>query len=610
MSLTTPAGNALRAPDSRCARFDHANALDYPRETHDIVVSRSTAVRATRRRVHQWPSLRFTGRFPVADADYTSRSERRRESARSNTGKTVAAVVVALVAIGGGAWACNQSGSGDENGNKQAGGADKCAGAQVTIAANPTLSGALTKALEGYNGGKDDQGCERTYSVQASTDSETLNQIKGGSPSAQIWVSDNPGSFDEASKAAGAKITPGAAFASSPAIISGPADQLKKLGTDEASWQKILSAKPAVTVADITHDRASALAVTAASQALGTNNQKEREALGQLALTARDSIPSDAPYVTSEAALAARNAKSSTKLAEIGLEGGSPLVKVTAAKMIADDPQTDAAYDELMTRLTSAEGQKAFAGAGYRSADGSKPPSNAPQGADSVRTTSGAGDQTVSQVVAAWAEASKPLRLTTVVDVSGSMKQMTDGVSRIEAVSMATRKGLDSLPASTSLAVWEFSTEIDGKKDYKELLPMSSVSDAAQRKRAEAAIEGLPGDVKGDTALYDTIWAAFQSAQKDYKDGQVSTVLLVTDGRNDDPKGGLTLSELKKKLQGAVDPKRPVDISTLAVGQDVNTKELSDIAKITGNGGKVYTARTPQDVPAQLAASLQDRSSN
>ena len=111
--------------------------------------------------------------------------------------------------------------------------------------------------------------------------------------------------------------------------------------------------------------------------------------------------------------------------------------------------------------------------------------------------------------------------------------------------------------------------------------------------------EGLDGHKPG--------WG---EAQKDYEDGQISTVLLVTDGRNDDPKGGLSLSELKKKLRDAVDPKRPVDISTLAIGEDVNTKELSDIAKITGSGGTVYTAKTPQDVSAVLAASLQNRSSN
>ena len=39
-------------------------------------------------------------------------------------------------------------------------------------------------------------------------------------------------------------------------------------------------------------------------------------------------------------------------------------------------------------------------------------------------------------------------------------------------------------------------------------------------------------------------------------------------------------------------------------------KEPGDIAKITGSGGTVYTAKTPQDVSAVLAASLQNRSSN
>lgn len=514
-------------------------------------------------------------------------------------------MVVALVALGGGVRACTQGGSDDDNG---AGAADKCAGSQIVVAANPTLSAPLTQALQGYKGGKDDQGCRRTYSVQSASDAETLSQIKGGSPSAQIWISDDPTSYADASKASGASITPGAAFASSPAVISGPAEQLRKLGTDEAPWSKVLSAEPALTVADVTHERASALAVTAASQAMGKNNQKGREAFGQLALTARDTIPADAPHVTTEAALAARNAKSSTKLSEIGLEGGSPLTKVTAANLMTDDPQSDAAYQDLMTRLISAEGRKAFAAAGYRSADGSKPPSNAPAGAASVPVIAGASDENVKQVVASWAEAAKPLRLTTVVDVSGSMGEKTRGVSRIEAVSQATKKGLGTLPSSTSIAVWEFSTQLDGDKDYEERLPMSPISDPAALKRIEASIDSLTQRVEGDTALYDSIWATYQAAQKDYKDGQISTVLLITDGRNDDPKGGLSLEELKKKLRAAADPKRPVGISTLAIGDDVDTKELSDIAKITGSGGTVYTAKTPQDIASVLAASLQDRS--
>lgn len=545
----------------------------------------------------------------MTDADYKSRSERRREEAGSRRNKTVAAVVAGLLALGAAGWAFSEmKGGNDDTAAKNGeGGADKCAGAQVAIVTSPRLSDPLNKALEGYKGGKDDQGCERTYTVQSMSDSDMLNQIKGSSPSAQIWVSDNPGSFEAASKASGATITPGAAFASTPTVISGPANQLKKFGTNEAAWTKLFGAQPAVTVADVTRDRASALAVAAASQALGTNNEQARRALGQLVLTTRDSIPADAPHVTTEADLVARNAKSSPKLAEIGLEGGSPLVTLTAAKLVSADPQTDAAYKELMSRLTSPDGEKAFGAASYRSGDGSTLPTDAPEGANAVSTTEAANEQSVSQVVSWWSEAAKPLRLTTAIDVSGSMKEKTGGVSRIDAVSQSLKAGLSSLPTSSSLSVWEFSTNLDGKNDYKQLMPMRAISDQAQRKQAETVLLNLPKDVKGDTGLYDTIWATYQAAQKDYKPGQVSSVLLVTDGRNDDPKGGLTLEQLKEKLKSAVDPKRPVDISTLAVGGDVNTKELADISKIVGNGGTVYTAKTPQDIPAQLATSLADR---
>lgn len=146
----------------------------------------------------------------------------------------------------------------------------------------------------------------------------------------------------------------------------------------------------------------------------------------------------------------------------------------------------------------------------------------------------------------------------------------------------------------------------DGANDYKQLVPMGLVSNPGQMANLNKAVKGLGSSLGGNTGLYDTIWAAYQSAQADYTPGQVSSVTLLTDGRNDDPSGGLTLGELTQKLTEARDPKRPVRITTIAIGPDVDTASLDSIAKLSS--GRVYSAKTPQDISGVLSQSMFDRS--
>lgn len=78
-----------------------------------------------------------------------------------------------------------------------------------------------------------------------------------------------------------------------------------------------------------------------------------------------------------------------------------------------------------------------------------------------------------------------------------------------------------------------------------------------------------------------------------YVPSRVNSVILLTDGKNEDP-AGLTLQQLLARIESVKDPAKPVVIITVGMGQDVDTTSLSAVAAVTG--GKSYVAQDPQDI--------------
>jgi hypothetical protein len=78
-----------------------------------------------------------------------------------------------------------------------------------------------------------------------------------------------------------------------------------------------------------------------------------------------------------------------------------------------------------------------------------------------------------------------------------------------------------------------------------------------------------------------------------YKPDMVNTVLLMTDGRNDDSDGP-TLSRTLERLREEYDPDRPVQVVIIGFGDDVDRNELEQLARATH--GSVHIAHTPDDM--------------
>lgn len=127
---------------------------------------------------------------------------------------------------------------------------------------------------------------------------------------------------------------------------------------------------------------------------------------------------------------------------------------------------------------------------------------------------------------------------------------------------------------------------------------------SAQRTQLLSGIAQLPDLVGGGTGLYDTALAAFRGARADYEPDAVNSVVLLTDGRNEDT-DGIGLEELLRTLRREYDPDRPVRLITIGMGEDADTATLARISEATR--GRAYTVRDPQDISDVLTAELLER---
>ena len=265
------------------------------------------------------------------------------------------------------------------------------------------------------------------------------------------------------------------------------------------------------------------------------------------------------------------------------------------------------AAQQLQAALASTSFRDALAAQGLRGPDGVSGISFAsPAGAPPPDTGSPAATapnlNAVDQTLSAWLALTQPGRILAVIDVSGSMRTpvATAGNHTREQVTIdAAIRGLDLFDDSWALGLWTFSTNLDGPRDYRQIFPISPVSTI--RERAVQGLSAIQPKKNGDTGLYDTIDAAFRNVQDNWQAGRLNTVVVLTDGDNDDA-NGQTLPTLLTTLRKLKDPKRPVDIVIIGIGPDINKGPLQQITSVTGGG--VFTAPDPADISTVFLKAL------
>ncbi len=209
------------------------------------------------------------------------------------------------------------------------------------------------------------------------------------------------------------------------------------------------------------------------------------------------------------------------------------------------------------------------------------------------------------EILRAWGVLTLRSRMLAVIDVSGSMTEPAEnGLRRIDIFQQAAVGAMEKFSGEVELGVWVFSTTRNGDLDYEDLAPIAPLADLAHKQQIAGIIQSLPARLGGATGLYDTTLAAVKRARESYDPDKVNSVLLITDGKNED-ENGIDLDTLLAELAKIDDPTKPVPVIMIGFGPDTDLAAMQRIAQATK--GAAYSASRPEDLSTVLVDALSQR---
>jgi Ca-activated chloride channel family protein len=297
---------------------------------------------------------------------------------------------------------------------------------------------------------------------------------------------------------------------------------------------------------------------------------------------------------------------------QVAMESDYPYVLLDAPWV---EPEVLQYAEEFNDYLLSGAAQEIFAQAGFRGPDNEVTELlAADMEAQTVSTVSGTASGELPDVGAlaslrsSWVNVPRLSSTLFVVDVSGSMVAQVPGTgqTRLEATIDAGQEVLQIIPPASDVGLWEFSTALEGGQnsgDYRELVPVGPLNedlDATTRKqRLIDALDGLT--LENDTSLNDTVLAAYQAMQSNYTPERQHTILLLTDGRNDDD-DSISHEQLITELRRLRNPEQPIEVVSIAYGEEPDIDLLGEISAEVG--GEVISSPDVADLDRLIVEAL------
>ena len=258
-------------------------------------------------------------------------------------------------------------------------------------------------------------------------------------------------------------------------------------------------------------------------------------------------------------------------------------------------------------------GRAAYGRAGFRSPDRSAraiPAAVAGTGtvAAGYRTRTLPAATQAAQALVRWRALRRPANVLAAIDTSGSMAEQAPGlpVTKLAVFQKAAAQAVTLFNARSRLGLWEFSSLLDGPRDYRQLVPARPLAARVGGIDQRALIIGTTARMRavGNTGLYDTIDAGYRQVRRAWRPDQQNILVVMTDGKNEDGHG-LSLPQLVSSLRAQVSPKRPVSVILIAYGSDADVVSLGKAAAPVH--GRTYWAKNPADIGKVFLAAMVNR---
>ncbi|MDT0212318.1 substrate-binding domain-containing protein [Rothia sp. ARF10] len=540
----------------------------------------------------------------------------RAQSAAPSQRGVVAALVTGALVIAGGAYALG-TGTGSSAETPEGSGA-ACTGAPLRVEVATEVADLVRTQLASATRANP---CHR-FEVTGSRSSSVASRIRQGK-APDVWVPDSSVWLDQTTAgstgtAVRADWVAAASVAHTPVVLANPVTSPDRLSGVFTSWNDLVNKGGAIHLANPHLDTASRLAFLG-SRAGAEATTKDVTAgqriilLSRFAATgtsdllagakdpSRSTTTRSEPFPISEQALAAHAATTPGLLQPLFPQAGTFSMDYPWVPAPDLAPALEEVADAGLRAMMSPAAVEAFAKAGFRRTDDSGGPTI--EGVEAASFTV-LGQQAAAARLAAlrqWDALKADARMLAIIDVSGSMTTVakdTGGKTRAKVAEESLITAVQRLPDGSQVGGWIFSTDKGGKgKDWVPIAPTARLDEpegaGTHRDAIVGALKKFPSYISGDTGLYDTTAAAFDEMTRTYDPEYFNSVVIITDGKNDDPGGGLDLDQLLAKIKQGHDPTRPVRIITIGMGE-ADPKALRAIAG--ASGGATYTANTSDDL--------------
>jgi Ca-activated chloride channel homolog len=264
-----------------------------------------------------------------------------------------------------------------------------------------------------------------------------------------------------------------------------------------------------------------------------------------------------------------------------------------------DGAKRKAAAD-FLAYLQSGSAQGSFQRAGFRNYSGKPGPliaeANGLLPDQQVTELSPPAPAVTDRILSSWAELRKRAKVLLVIDASGSMEDTVGsaGKTKLDLAKQAAINSLSQLAGNDQVGLWIFSTELNGKTDYRELVPVgpmdAQVEGMERRALIRAEVKGISAE--GGTGLYDTALASYKFVKGQQSPDAINAVVLLTDGMNQDD-GGISLNRLLTGLS-TEQGDHPVRMFTISYGSEADLEVLRRIAQATD--GASYDSSDPTSI--------------
>ena len=448
------------------------------------------------------------------------------------------------------------------------------------------------------------------FEVRAEDPAETFGKLAQPEPRdlPQLWIPDTIEWINRTGIPPGRVTSLSPSVAASPLVLASSQATAAQLASKKASWASLAGSAPTMFSSPETSGTAFSALLGVRRSSPNDTPEKARRNLGgtivrntpyrvanlagQLDRAADPSGLKSAIPTTEQQVLSYLKVHPDADIVQTVPTAGTVLMEYPLLAILGDEgkrSQINNAGATLLQYVDADRSRSTIHNAGFRDYRDLAPPnSNVKTGDLKVLNPL---DFDADDVLRSWAAMTIEPKMLAIMDVSGSMNESAGLKTRIDLAEDALRTAMTYLPDTAEMGLWAFSQGLGPEGvDHIGLTGIEPLG-AVHRATLTSRIAGLSDRVGRNTALYDTILAGYQTARSNFDGSRFNTVVLITDGK-DDNRSKLKLEPLLAELTRLNDPARPVELIMVGVGKGTDVATLQRIAATTG--GRAYQAADPR----------------